>query len=134
MTEWPPAWQRAIDEAKACGDRGDVKGAIAVLVALSTGLEIHHACHWLGIAEIPDYREAKWVKHPYDGVPSYLDYKIYRPDAPESKACMVAWVRKWVPIAIAAHNAKTKAAAPSPPPVQKAKSAPAQLDLFGFAA
>jgi hypothetical protein len=138
--EWPPAWQKAVDEALACGGRGDVAGALAVLEALPTGSDIHAACYWLGLDEIPDYRGAKKVPHPYDPsgetIPPYLDYKIHRPANPQDRKCMLAWVRHWVPIAIERHlkrkGGAEKVAAPVQAEAQPAK--PVQLDLFGRAA
>lgn len=135
MTDWPPAWQKAVDVALECGDRGDVAGALAVLEALPTGKDIASACHELGIAEIPDYRNAVWKPHPYPGVPPYLDYPILRP-ASDAKPVMLAWVRHWVPIAIERHlkrkGGEERVAAPVQAEAPPAK--PVQLDLFGAVA
>lgn len=137
---WPPAWQKAIDAAKACGDAGDVAGALAVLEALPTGLEIHHACYGLGIAEIPDYRQAKMLPHPFDPsgetIPPYLDYRIHRPANPWDRKCMLAWIRHWVPLAIERYlkrNGIVVGAAPQPVPPPANANRPRQFDLFAEA-
>lgn len=140
MTDWPPAWQKAVDVALECGDRGDVAGALAVLEALPTGIEINSACYGLGIAEIPDYREAKLVPYPSEEsrsyLPPYLDYKIHRPANPQDRKCMLAWIRHWVPIAIERHLKRKGGAekVAAPPQSEAPPAKPVQLDLFGRAA